>query len=297
MIVCKLIGGLGNQLFQYAYAMALAEQLHDDICLDNSFYYTNDPTILKFNIPYRNTVNDYFLEDYRRAKRKARIYHIQQKLIRSINHERIGERTFQRYSRQGYYFNFDPFYYKSIICESDNKYIYGYFQGEEYFRIVRTQVKEAFTLAVPMGKTANAYADQIETSNAVALHIRLGDYTRKKNQYLNICTDKYYINSIKYMLENIERPRFFVFSNDIQAVKQIDFLPGRTVYIENTKDFEELILMKSCKHFIISNSTFSWWGAYLSENITKMILTPDKWMTTLREKPAIYLPEMIKITY
>lgn len=297
MIVCKLMGGLGNQMFQYAYAMALAKQFHDSICLDNSFYQGKIPTILKFNIPYHITLENCSLTDYSKAKKKEQSYHIQQKFIRSINHEKIGEKLFHRYSKKGYYFNYDPFYYSSIHSDSENKYVYGYFQGEKYFKSVETQVRNAFTLKVPLSKIADECATQIETSNAVAIHIRLGDYTKRKNKYLYVCNEQYYLNATEYVFEHIENPQFFVFTDNIRRAKDMISLPNKTVYVEGTTDYEDLILISKCKHFIISNSTFSWWGAYLSGNTTKVIAVPNKWMLGLKEEPAIYLSEMIKISY
>lgn len=297
MIVCKLIGGLGNQMFQYAYAMALADWLCDDICLDNSFYKGISPAIFKFNIPYRTNLKDLFLTDYGKAKRKERFYHIEQKIIRSVSHGRVGENLFYKYSKYGYYFNYDPFYYPSIYCESENKYIYGYFQSEKYFKSVETQVRNAFNLITPWSEMAREYIAQIESSNGVAIHIRVGDYTKRKNKYLYVCNEQYYSNAMKYIYERVENPRIFIFTDNKDIAKDMVDLCEKAVYIEGTKDYEDLILISKCKNFIISNSTFSWWGAYLSDNKEKIITVPNKWMNGLKEEAAIYLPEMIKIFY
>lgn len=114
MIVCKLIGGLGNQLFQYAYTETLSKQLNEDFCFDISFYGNELPAIFRLNIANRKVADESALCDYKCAELQQKIYHVLQKVIRTINHEKIGERIFQCYSWNGYCFNFDPFYYSSI---------------------------------------------------------------------------------------------------------------------------------------------------------------------------------------
>ena len=294
MIVCKLIGGLGNQMFQYAYAKRMAIEFNDDLCFDINFYNDNVPALFQMNIEERNTTKDVVLNDMAFAYIAEKNYHILQYIIRKLNHEKIGCNLFQRLSRHGYYFNFDPFYYSSVICKKENKYIYGYFQGVEYFETIEKEVKQQFTAEV--GELAKKYEDMIKNCNAIAVHIRLGDYQKKKNQYLNVCTDTYYLNGINYIKGKVDNPVFFVFTNDIKAVRKKEYIPRDAIMVNGTKAYEDLMLMKLCKHFVISASTFSWWGSYLSDNDSKITIAPKVWMRTLRDEPAITMrSDMVQI--
>lgn len=295
MIVCKLIGGLGNQLFQYAYAENLAKQLNEKICLDISFYDGKLPTIYKFNIKNRITTNDITLSSYNRALKREQEYHFLQYVIRKLNHERIGKTIFASCARRGYYFNFDPFYYPSPYCQKENKYVYGYFQGKQYFELVEEEIRKQISLTLPMGKRATYYEKQIKQSTAIAVHIRMGDYKLKKNKYLDVCTDEYYMEGINYIKENVKNPKFFIFTNDAEIIRKKEYLPEEAIVVTGTKDYEDLILMKACQHFVISGSTFSWWGSFLCENSRKITVSPEKWMITLKDEPAIYREDMVKV--
>ncbi len=294
MIVCKLIGGLGNQMFQYAYAEALAQYLQDDICFDNSYYEGKEPAIFKFDIKYRDAEMNVEKSDFTIAKKKEKLYHVLEYVIRKLNHEEIGQKLFHWYSKQGYYFNFDPFYYPSIKTKKQNKFIYGYFQGLQYFKSVEENIKKEFT--ADLSECAKKYERQIEDCEAVAIHIRLGDYQNRKNQYLNVCTDVYYEKGIKYINEHVNNPFFFVFTNNEKEVRSKKYIPSEAVFITGTKDYEDILLMKKCKHFVISASTFSWWGSYLSEYEEKITVIPEIWMTTLKKDSAITMrDDMVKI--
>lgn len=285
MIVCTLIGGLGNQMFQYAYAEELAREFNEDICFDLSFYKNSKPSIFKLHINKRNTISNVDLTDISKAKMEEHIYHVIQYVIRKINHERIGCSLFHSYCKRGYYFNFDPFYYPFVECKTKNKYIYGYFQGIEYFEKSQQSIKSQFNAEI--SQKAKEYEEMMQQCKAVAIHVRMGDYCEKKNQYLNVCTDNYYHNSIKYIRKIVTNPTFFVFTNDKVAIRRKSYLPDNAVIIDGTQDYEDLMLMKRCQNFIISGSTFSWWGSYLSDNKDKITVAPKVWMTTLREDPAI----------
>lgn len=285
MIVCKLMGGLGNQMFQYAYASELSKRLNDELCFDIDSYGEKKPAIFNLDITHRNTVNQIELHDFEQARKAAKIYHVLQYVIRKLNHEKIGINLFQTLSKRGYYFNFDPFFYPSIPCNRKNKYVYGYFQGTQYFETINEEIKKQFNSNI--SDVAKKYEIIIKGCNAIAVHIRLGDYCDRKNRYLNVCTDTYYAKGINYIRENVEEPIFFIFTNDPNSVKEKNYIPKNAIFVEGTKDYEDLMLMKMCRNFVISGSTFSWWGSYLSENSNKVTVIPKVWMTTLRHDPAI----------
>lgn len=296
VIVCKLIGGLGNQMFQYAYSYNLSKIYGENLCFDTSFYNGTTPKLLLFNLEYKSVIGkDLNLSDWEEAVVQERRYRVLQKFIRTINHEKIGDRVFNYFSQKGYYFNFDPFYYNFVKTEKVNKYIYGYFQSEKYFEKVSAEIKKQYTYDGTLSSLFYEYKKQILKSDCIALHIRLGDYKNLRNKYLDVCSDLYYENAILYMKEKFKKFIFIIFTNDIGAAKMKKYIPDNSIFVSGTSDIEDLILLSYFKRIIMSASTFSWWGSYLGRYKDKVIIAPDKWMRTLREDAAIYRNDMIKI--
>lgn len=299
MIVVKLIGGIGNQMFQYAYGLQLAEAYQESICFDTGFYPKGKPLAL-----YKLTVPQYPLWTEVGISKGERLYvrfleksfHVLQKVIRVLGRtDRTGNLLYRRFAKHGMLFNFDPYYYEIDRCKKKNKYIYGYFQGQQYFTGCEEELKKAFEVSAPLSEYAQKMASQIESSNAVALHIRLGDYTNAANTDLNVCSDVYYKNAISYICGAVQDPVFYVFTNDAEGARQKIAFPEKTVLIEGTKDYEDFALMQMCRHFVASNSTFSWWASYLSQNPEKIVAVPDRWRHSEKEEPAIYTDYMVKI--
>ncbi len=299
MIVVKLIGGLGNQMFQYAYGLQLAKVYKEEICFDTSYYLPEKPLAL-----YNLNVSQYPQWDtcgISAGERKKvvllqNIFHIRQKLIRVLGRtDRTGHRLYKKYAKKGLLFNFDPYYYEIPKAAAKHKYVYGYFQGEQYFDTCKEQLKQEFTVAKELSGQAKEYLHQISCTNAVALHIRLGDYKQAKNADLNVCSLAYYKRAIEYIQTHLDSYRLFVFSNDAKQAAEMLQFPADTVMVQGTKDYEDYALMQRCSHFVLSNSTFSWWAAYLAENPEKIITVPEKWRHSEKDEPAIYMANMIKL--
>lgn len=299
MIVIKLIGGLGNQMYQYAYGLQLAKQYGEQICFDTSFYEKgNHLALYNLNVPEHPLWDETDISAAERlgVKLRQKGFHILQKLIRIIGRtDRTGDKLFLRSAKKGFLFNFDPYYYDIPRCEAKNKYIYGYFQGEQYFSKCVEALKEQFTVRRELSEAAKCYEEMIRDCNAVAFHIRLGDYKNVANVDLDVCSTAYYRRAIAHICEQVDDPVFFVFTNDAQQAKQLLAFPEGTVFVQGTRDYEDFALMKSCKHFVLSNSTFSWWAAYLAENDDRIITVPEKWRHSEVDEPAIYLSNMTKL--
>lgn len=297
MIIVKLMGGLGNQMFQYAYALNLGKKYGEEILFDTSFYLNKKQIDLyNFSVSKHQDWREIIPENERsRVVKAQKEYRVLQKTKRVLlRTEELGHNWFYRNIRKGYYFNFDQYFYPFIETAQANKYIYGYFQSEKYFYECRDYVFSEFSLEKPLGTKAKGYLDLICSSNSVALHIRLGDYKEKKNYYLDVCTPKYYMDSMNYVLEHVETPRFFVFTNDASGVKGLIDLPKDSIIVEGTRDFEDFELMRNCKHLVLSNSTFSWWASYLNYR-RELVVVPTPWFKTLKRDSDIYLPEMKRI--
>ena len=299
MIIVKLIGGVGNQMFQYAFGLQVAAAYQEEICFDTDFYPKGKPLALyMLSVPQYPVWTEVGIKKVERVyiRLMEKIFHVLQKVIRILGRtDRTGNLLYGRFAKHGMLFNFDPYYYEIDCCEKKNKYIYGYFQGTQYFSGCEEQLKQVFRVSVPLGRQAQDISSQIEKTNAVALHIRLGDYTNAANTDLNVCSDVYYRNAIAYICEAVPDPVFFVFTNDTRTVAEKFTFPEKTVLVEGTKDYEDFALMQKCKHFVASNSTFSWWASFLSEHPGKIVTVPDRWRHSEKEEPAIYTDYMVKI--
>ena len=285
MIIIKLNGGLGNQLFQYSLGRKLSIKNNDVFKLDLSDFTKDNPRsygLGEFNI-IENFASD---EDINKIK-KSGVWKLVDKL------KPYCKRSAIKY--KGY--DFDP----NILKLSGNFYLDGYWQSEKYFQDIKNIIRKEVTLKNPI---ENKYADlisQIKNTNSVSIHIRRGDYiTNKKfSKVYNLLDEKYYQKAVKFIAEKINDPFFFIFSDDINWVKQNLNIPYPKIFVsgENEiKNYEELILMSLCKHNIIANSSFSWWGAWLNQNPSKIVISPDKWFNDkISDAKDLIPPEWIRI--
>lgn len=293
MIILRVLGGLGNQMFQYAFARNLQLIYGDDLRLDCSRYSTykiRDFSLNHLNIPY-NIINLHDKDIKRHDKFKMmlhrNIYHIQQKILRKINtNGRLGKELYYKWSEKGCYFNFDRFYYEPLISNKELKYVFGYFQCEKYFkdniRLIRNELK---VVTVPTEKEKEIL-DEISRCEAVAVSIREGaDY---HNSNMDVCRPDFYYRGMDVIANKVKNPVFYIFSDCIDKVKNEYKFKYPVKYVENMKDYESLRLVYSCKHFVIANSSFSWWGAYLSDYKDKIVIAPNEWYKNGIKSPDIY---------
>lgn len=250
MPIVKIYGGLGNQLFQYAFAHQAADKTKEEIILDVSFYKKRkwpDYQLDKLNIP---------------AAKKV-CYPERNKIQRGIS--KIWRHI--RYIGWSFFKEEDTFssYYPNI--EKPKTYYDGYFGNVNYFREYREDLIKMFTPKAEIGGSYGALLEQIKNSNSVAIHYRRGDYIPLGWAISN----SYYKTAVTELLKQHKDLRLFIFSNDIdyavQQMKEIDAsLDVVPVCLEegDMRDLAEFTLMKHCKHFVIANSTYSWWAAYLA---------------------------------
>lgn len=299
MIIVKFMGGLGNQMFQYAFGQELSYLYGEDIVYDMSSYKTDRQRNLALQYFDVDPLKDWetVISEKERQKilRKESQYHVLQRLMREIHHsDRVGENLFRYYASRGYYFNFDPYFYELLKVNSENKVAYGYFQGEPYFRHCIEKLKSQYVICKKTEMTADesALQEQIRSSNAVCIHIRVGDYKLHKNRRFDVCTPSYFQHGIAYLSSKVKNPTYFVFTNDPVTVEMTYNLPN-VVYVRNLKDYQDMRLMMECKHFLISNSTFSWWASYLSSHQEKIIIVPSKWRNNQESDPVLMRSEGI----
>ena len=171
-------------------------------------------------------------------------------------------------------------YDKKIFNLSGDVFLDGYWQTEKYFCNISDIIRKDFSFKESFLCAKREVLDDIKNTNSVFVHFRRGDYVsdQRTNKFHGVCDMEYYKKSIEYFLRLGNNFKFFIFSDDIDWVKE-NFKIDNCFFVSNKKlrDFEELFLMSKCKHAIIANSSFSWWGAWLNDGKDKIVIAPKKW--------------------
>ena len=271
MIITRLIGGLGNQMFQYVTGRRAAYINKTKLKLDIKGYENQvGMTPRKYCLDIFN-IQENFASETEINKLKKNTF--TQKVLKSIhpvffNNSYIKEK----------HFHFDP----DILKISDSSCLEGYWQSEKYFKDIEKIIHKEFTFKHKLDAANRKTISRIKNCDSVSIHIRRGDYVSNKqiNTFHGICDLDYYNQAIEYVASKIKSPYFFVFSDDIQWTKQNLILKYPCAYVDHNigkKDYEDMRLMSMCKHNIIANSSFSWWGAWLNRNPNKIVIAPKKW--------------------
>lgn len=164
-----------------------------------------------------------------------------------------------------------PFHYSNINIPEDEVILDGFFQSEKYFIKHEKEIKELFKPTQDVLDTINDKYGHLLSGNTISLHVRRGDYVNNSHNHPP-CSIEYYSQA----LDTLSGDKVLVFSDDIKWCKDV-FIGDRFIYIDDEKDYIELYMMSLCKNNIISNSSFSWWGAWLNNNIDKKVVSPKKW--------------------
>jgi len=248
MIIIKLKGGLGNQLFQYAFGLLLASRRNEELKIDNHSLGSRTDT-------YRS----YSLDNFNISASPASDLEIKRHQTCFLFLHKIYNKVFKDYHIG----------YEEKFLETKSSYIEGFFQSYKYLEPVREQLLKEISLKEDINYEI--------VDNSVAVHIRRGDYINNKAHF--VCDLKYYQNAFKLIKEKIANPIFYIFSDDITWAKENLSKEDNLIFVSNPeiKDYEELILMSRCQHNIIANSSFSFWGAWLNQNPDKIVIAPDKW--------------------
>ena len=276
MIIVKLIDGLGNQLFQYAVGRHLAYINKTELKLDISEFetyklhaYSLTPFCVNATIATKDEV-----ARFQKYKRKpGRKWFLYNRLVANPN-KYVQEKQF----------HFDP----DVLSVKGPAYLDGFWQTEKYFKEIEQVIRKEVALKIPPSPLSAELVGKIKAEkNAVAVHIRRGDYANNPNtlKYHGTCSIEYYMRATKYLADKIGTPHFFIFSDDPTWVKENIKLAFPTTYVDHNKadkNYEDLILMSTCKHNIIANSSFSWWGAWLNTNPDKIVVAPEKWFNSTK---------------
>jgi hypothetical protein len=261
MIIVKLMGGMGNQMFQYAFARALSLKTNTEFKIDLSFLKRRD---LGENFTYR----DFDLD----------IFNIPENIIIQTpidNLQNISEKMFS-YSQDTV----------NVIEQNIGVEVYldGYWQSYKYFEEFNDDIKKDFSFKNPIKNNENTniknMVNDIMMSNSIMVNIRRADYLN--NNFHGVMGVDYINEASKIIESKINNPKYFVFSDDIFWCKENLKLDNMVIVDHEYKGDRfglYLQLMKSCKHFIIPNSTFAWWAAWMGDNKNKIIISPKSWFT------------------
>jgi hypothetical protein len=272
-LIIRPCGGLGNQLFIYAAARRLAivnkaELVIDDIGgFKRDLQYRRHYQLDHFSIPCRKATAAERLEPFVRFRRDVK---------RRLNQNRPFE-TRSYLTQEG--IDFDP---RMLSFRPRGRvYLEGYWQSELYFIDVQAQILDDLRIVRPTDSANQEMAAQISASNAVALHVRFFNQPRQSPSHgaNDNLDERYYCRAISVMEERLNSPHYYVFSDQAEAALQCVALPlERTTLVSHNKGdtmaHADLWLMSQCKHFIIANSTFSWWGAWLAPHLDKIVIAP-----------------------
>lgn len=282
MIITRLWGGLGNQMFQYAFGYVKAKESGTELVMDTRFF-TDDfiqknprftkqkLNLFEFPIEFKQTINEH---DELKKVNKLQKQRINQLLrVPYLSVLPVGDGF--RYVKES------RMHFQSVIArmKRDNIYYDGYWQTEKYFIKYREDLIRQYTL-LSERSAAFVRENDVKQMDAVAIHMRMGDYGRKHltAHHNYVINPEYYKKAIEKAKASITKPRFFVCSNNIMKAKELLGSDPDYIYvsaIEGMSDLDEFSIMSQCPNHIISNSTFSWWAAWLGKQDGVINIAPD----------------------
>lgn len=269
--IVALKGGLGNQMFQYSLYHKLKTDGFDSY-LDLSWYeYNRQQNKFELTMVFDLKDIDYSNKDI--YKPRIRSFKVRNVLYGKILRNRNYLVDSYEYEKN----------LKRLVGNND-LYCDGYWQSSKYFESVAGSIRQNFSFSSIDPRNVD-YSNHLNAVNSISLHVRRGDYLSDHLHQAG-CTEEYYRNAIDRMRNGIDHPIFIVFSDDIHWCKQMFGEKGNDFeYVDwntGTKSYQDMFLMTRCKHNIIANSSFSWWGAWLNTNREKIVIAPKRWLNSKR---------------
>jgi hypothetical protein len=297
MIIVKLVGGLGNQMFQYALGRHLAHLNNTELKLDTSYLLDRRPrpnvVFRDFDLPIFNIKAEVASD-----KEVAAFTGSYTSKLRAYWHHRVTSKVFPpKVVRET-----SPSYDPNILETEDNSYLVGYWQSEKYFKAIEDTIRADFTFKQPVLRESEPLAQAIRQSNSVCLNVRRTDFVTvpSSSETLGFVGSDYYKRAMANMEENMTDLHYFVFSDDLEWCKNNLKTRRPLTFVEHdhagNKFCNYLQLMTFCKHFIIPNSTFAWWGAWLSKGEGKTVILPVKWFASISvQHSSIHIDNWITV--
>lgn len=292
MVIVKLQGGLGNQMFQYAAGRTLSMRLGTPLKMDRRIM--DNP--LKGSTPWTYALGALNVrEEFADSLETAELSGRGQTRLRefTLRFRRVSGLSPRRAKvLRDADFRFNP----EFLEMSGDVYLDGYWQSEKYFLGISGTIRREFSLRRPLEGADRELAEAIVRENSVSIHVRRGDYVSNPaaNRFHGLCGAGYYGKCIAIVSEKVASPRFLVFTDDPAWARENMSVPPGTVFVDWDLPRDgsvDLELMRRCRHHIIANSSFSWWGAWLADHPGKVILAPERWFDEPTMDTRDLLPE------
>ncbi|TKC02910.1 alpha-1,2-fucosyltransferase [Pedobacter frigoris] len=280
MKIVRFLGGLGNQMFQYAFYKALQKRFPNVKADLQGFH--------DYGLHNGFELEDIFDIHVSEASLfKSKLYQVQHKkwIYRKLRRIMNLKKAYQEESNL---FGFDP----QVLTNPKPAYYWGYWQNIAYFQDISKALKTDFEFKNPLDDKNQQALNRIQNSNSVSIHIRRGDYLTDP-LLGGLCSLKYYQSAIAYIQSKVDSPRYFIFSNDIAwcqenlKITNCEFISWNN----NSSSYIDMQLMSQCKHNIIANSSFSWWGAWLNQNQNNIVICPKKWVNDVNLDTSGLIPQ------
>jgi hypothetical protein len=280
VIEVEILGGLGNQMFQYALGRKLAFTTEQELVVNRSPFKTfkAQPFLL----------DKYFLDGEITDKPNVRPYFLKRVIFRlGKNGIRFGRKLY--FAEESLEFHPEVLNLRGSVC------LRGYWQSEKYFRDVREQLLNEFKPKQPLSLKAEEFLARIKARPSASLHVRRGDYITTASATHGALKMDFYKEAIAHLLSLEPEITFFVFSDDPKwvSVELAPTIPNPCVVVSGNglSEVEEMQLMSACQHNIIANSSFSWWGAWLNKNPNKVVIAPKNWFQSKEKSSKDIVPE------
>lgn len=264
MIIVRMVGGVGNQLFCYAYAKSLQQKGYD-VKIDISTF--------KFNKIDSYEFDKYNIDIPISTQKENEILFNNSSLSKIL--KRFGIDISNKVREKSLLFD------ESLLRINDNSYVDGYFQNEKYFYDIREIILEQISINRPLSNFTKSIQKKINSlNNTCSIHVRRGDMANDINVKIHgVCSVEYYNNAIEYLKNKLGEVNYFIFSDDFEWCRS-NLKIDNAIFVESDEHriaHEDIYLMSLCDHNIIANSTFSWWGAWLNDNESQISIAPMEW--------------------
>lgn len=259
MNVVRIWGGLGNQMFQYAFGLALARSTGDETRYDLSWF-SRKPDRAYGLGAFQCEIPEF---DGRKARRISRENWLTRLVGLKPKLKRVGEAPANIYDAR--------------LLQLRDSFLEGYFQVARYYEPIRDELLGCFAIR-DIPAHIRSRGDELSSCDSVSLHVRRGDYLKLRNVF-QLCDAAYYECAARHVSERVQNPHYFVFSDDITWCRENLNLPA-IEFVETAEPNRpelDMYLMSCCRHNIIANSSFSWWGAWLNRHRDRIVVAPKRW--------------------
>jgi len=278
MIIQHIIGGLGNQMFQFSAGRALSLtkgvplKLEIKDLIDYSLHHGFElDRIFNMEVNYATDKDLQLIIGWRRQESIRRL--LQKRYLPKLGDWVRGKR-----------FVVEPqtSWWPGLTAVPEECYLVGYWQSEKYFKHMSDVIRSDFSFSGSLGDCNAALAAKIDSCNAVSLHVRRGDYVANPLTLAThgLCSLDYYQRAVNHIAAHVEKPVFFIFSDDVHWAREnlsLNFPCNYVSQNSGTESYNDMRLMTFCRHNIIANSSFSWWGAWLNSYKEKIVVAPMRW--------------------